>query len=118
MESQYCPTCHRPLDLPIPFSQVEVDIDACTVRLGGVAIQVTPRQAEVLHVLKTDGEKGPVSTRQFIRRIYGTGEPDSAAYNIWTFIYQIRKRLRGTGWRIDSHGNRPNVRYKLLPEPL
>ena len=108
-----CPTCRQPI---APLSLVEVDLDARIIRLGGVAIRVTPRQAEVFFVLKTDGAKGPVSTRQLISRVYGVAEPDTAAINVWGFICQLRKKLGGTGWRIASYGTSPDTKYLLLAD--
>lgn len=92
-----CPTCGAPLPQD---GRVRVDLGRNVVVIGSTAVQLLPRQAEVLSVL-VEAMPRTLTRGYMIERIYGFSDPPSEKC-VEVYVYQIRKKLRGKRLQIKT----------------
>ena len=84
-----------------------IDLASCSVRLGGVAIELTPFEWQVIALLA--GQEGRVVSRAEIARLIG-GETDASDNAVAVHLYNLRRKLgrhaietiRGRGFRLRA----------------
>lgn len=100
--STACPCCGQRLaDLPL-----KVSMEFNTIICGYVALQVSPKQAEIAYVLR-DHWPHNVHKERLIQKVWGRMSPEENTMR--TMIYTTRKALETIGWTIRNsrtHGYR------------
>jgi DNA-binding response OmpR family regulator len=97
----------------VRFGDIEIDVDARTVRRAGVLVDVTTTEFDVLMCLVTDFGKA-LTREEIFRRVWGP-KHHGTARTVDNFIQQLRGKLeedpqapvllltvRGIGYRLDA----------------
>lgn len=99
-----CPTCGTDLanaDRPL------VSLQTNKIMSGGEIIQLSPREAEIAHIL-VEAMPLPVATERMLGRLYG-GRPTDSAYDAFkVYIHTLRKKIAQTNLVIETlhrHGH-------------
>jgi DNA-binding winged helix-turn-helix (wHTH) protein len=87
----------------------EFDYNHNVIFFGGKVINLSPHEADVLHVLLNNRAR-PTPTGILIQKVYGASEPDAAAVSIRVAIHSLRKKIKETGMSIHAE---PNVGYEI-----
>jgi DNA-binding winged helix-turn-helix (wHTH) protein len=89
---------------PANEQDFEFDYDHNAVHFKGERIHLTPREADIIHVLLNNRARTtPLSV--LIQRVYGASEPETAAIAIRVAVHALRKKLRNTGIKIKAEAH-------------
>lgn len=92
-----CPCCGAALD----EKQVSVDLNSNTLIVAGRAIQLRPKDAEMMSVLLATYPR-VATTDSLITGVWGHLEPDCARGVLRMYIFRLRKALEGTDVHISN----------------
>jgi DNA-binding response OmpR family regulator len=95
MPSNLCPCCRQ----KIADSPLRVSLEFNTVICGNMALEIEPRQAELVYVLRKHWPRN-VHNDRLISQVWGAMPVDEAA--VRTTIYQTRKALEPIGYTIRN----------------
>jgi two-component system KDP operon response regulator KdpE len=76
---------------PYRVGELEVDFSARLVRVGGVAVSLTPKQYEVLAYLARNAGK-LLTHRQILQSVWGSEYGDESDY-VWTYVRRLRLKI-------------------------
>jgi two-component system response regulator TctD len=93
-----CPTCGQ----SFPENIWRFDVEHATLLIDGRAFKLSPRKAAILGLLLKHFGR-PVHRDSFIMAIYGDDEPADAENCLEVHLVAIRRMLRGTRLRLNTH---------------
>src|SRR4029079_11701278 len=89
-----------------------VDLVKRTVRRGGSAVHLTPKEYDLLRVLVLNAGK-VVTQRQLLEAVWGPAHVEDASY-LRVYIGQLRRKIEAEGEALIE--NEPGVGYRLRDE--
>lgn len=107
-----CPCCGGVLD----DAQPVVDLNTNTVLFADKTVRVQPQEAELLQIL-IDSFPGTISRDRIIQRMWGLGEPHSAANILSVRVTMLRRKIAPLGLAIRTFYN-TGLKLELPKERL
>lgn len=95
MPSQFCPCCGQRIE----NSPLKVSLEFNTVICGGMALELEPKQAELMYVLRKHWPRN-VHKDRLLSQVWGQQQVEENA--VRTTIYQTRKRVAAIGYTIRN----------------
>ena len=74
-----------------------VDLDTNIVSIRGHRVELSPREAEVLHVLEQADDI--MSGLEIAQRVYAPS--DLSTRSVWIFLHHLRRKLARTALRVE-----------------
>lgn len=103
-----------PVERKITVDDLEVDIDACVVRIGGREVPLTPKEFEILHLFLT--HRGEVMSREFIRKkVWGDSRLYSWSRVIDVHMQHLRQKIEKNPSDPEYIITVPGMGYKFRP---
>ncbi len=81
-------------------ADIDVDLARNIAHVAGRDISLPAKEAELLHVL---ARGGVARYGHLISQLWCLDEPETALATIKTLVCYLRRKLAGTGVRIDNH---------------
>ena len=97
-----CPCCRREIE---QSNEVIVSLDTNTVTYRGNILHLMPRQAEILHVLRS-AMPGACDREEIIRRVWSVSDIDDADNQLSVQVCKLRKLLLPLGLKILTTNRR------------
>jgi DNA-binding winged helix-turn-helix (wHTH) protein len=97
--SDICPCCGA----IIAGADLKVSMDFNTVICGSTALEVTPKECEIIFVLWKCWPHG-IPQERLIQRVWG--HEGHAESGVWNIVYNARKKLNTIGYTIRAIRNR------------